>query len=329
MFCNALEMKMKDFLFRHSAASGIPAPFEVPRIAAIGVFDGVHSGHQEIIRSAATVAENRSAIPLALSFSPHPRQLLTPGEPPQLLLPENERIKRLCRAGAKECAFINFTHAVASLEPEEFLQALAENTLFRIAGICVGEHWKFGRNGSGDGKILHEFCAKHNWIYRGIPELCVDGEIVSSTALRRAAVAGDLEKFRRFCGSEVTLYGKVVHGFAIAGSELDAPTANLECDTAVPVPDGVYAGSTIVDGTIFPAAVNIGFAPTFGGSARRVEIHLIGFSGTLYGKTLAVKLHRFIRPERKFATPAELKTQIAADITEIFRIEKQSSGGNG
>ncbi len=320
MFCNILEMKMKDFLFRHCASSGTPAPFEIPRIAAIGVFDGVHSGHQEIIRSAATVAENCSAIPLALSFSPHPRQLLTPGEPPQLLLPENERIKHLIHAGAQECAFINFTSSVAALEPEEFLQALAGNTLFRISGICVGEHWKFGRNGSGNGKILQEFCARHNWIYRGIPELCIDGEIVSSTALRRAAVTGDLEKFHRFCGSELTLYGKVVHGFAIAGSKLAAPTANLECDTAVPVPDGVYAGSTTVDGKVFPAAVNIGFAPTFGGSIRRVEIHLIGFTGMLYGKTLAVKLHRFIRPERMFATPEELKKQIAADVAEISRI---------
>lgn len=311
---------MKDFLMLHSAKSGIIAPFATPRIVAVGVFDGVHHGHQEIIRKAAETAEIKGAIPLALSFTPHPRQLLAPDAPPMLLLPEAERIKRLFRAGAKECAFIDFTAQVAQLEPEDFLQHLAANKLFRIAGICVGKHWRFGKNGSGDGRILQEFCRRHNWIFHGIPELCIDGEVVSSTALRRAAAAGDLEKFHRFCGTELMLAGKVIHGFAIAGSRLDAPTANLACTNNIPVPDGVYAGSAKIAGKIFPAAVNIGIAPTFNGSERRVEIHLIGFDGDLYGKDLTVKLHKFIRPERRFATPNELKKQIAADIAEISAI---------
>ena len=308
---------MKDFFILHSSGAGSVAPAAFPRIVAIGVFDGVHRGHQEIIRTAAEIAADCNAVPLVLSFSPHPRQLLAPDAPPPLLMPENERIKHLYCAGAQESAFINFTPEISGLEPEVFLQTLADNRLFRIAGICVGEHWKFGRNGSGDGRLLRDFCGKNHWICRGIPEISVDGEIISSTALRTAVSAGELEKYRLYSGREYTLYGRVVHGFAIAGEKLHAPTANLECDAGCLVPDGVYAGSAAVDGKTFPAAVNIGFAPTFGGAKRRVEIHLIGFSGTLYDRHLAVKLHKFIRPERCFVSPDELKKQIAADIAEI------------
>ncbi len=308
---------MKDFLTLHSSESGSVAPAAIPRIVAIGVFDGVHRGHQKIIRTAAEIAADRNAVPLVLSFSPHPRQLLVPDAPPPLLMPENERIRYLYRAGAQESAFINFTPEISGLEPEVFLQTLADNSLFRIAGICVGEHWKFGRNGCGDGRLLRDFCEKNQWLYCGVPEICIDGEIISSTALRTAVSAGELDKFRLYSGREYTLYGKVVHGFAIAGEKLHAPTANLGCDAGVLAPDGVYAGSAAVDGKIFPAAVNIGFAPTFGGTQRRVEIHLIGFAGTLYGENLAVELHKFIRPERHFDTPEELKKQIAADIAEI------------
>ena len=258
------------------------------------------------------------AVPLALSFTPHPRQLLTPEHTPPLLVSESARIRMLYAAGAQETAFIDFTPEVASLAPEDFLQALADNPLFKIAGICVGEHWRFGKCGSGDGKILAEFCRRQHWSYSGIPEVECDGEIVSSTAMRRAAAAGELEKFHRLAGYPLTLSGVVEHGFAIAGSKLSAPTANLHCRYGILPPDGVYAGSAGVDGKIYPAAVNIGIAPTFQGNIRRVEVHLIGFFGTLYGKELAVSLHRFIRPERRFASPDELRQQIASDIKNII-----------
>ncbi|MBR2345863.1 MAG: adenylyltransferase/cytidyltransferase family protein [Lentisphaeria bacterium] len=308
---------MKDFLKFHAAKNGKTAPFELPRIVAAGVFDGVHPGHREIIRKAAERAAEVHAVVLALSFTPHPRQLLCPGNPPRLLISENERIGKLYDAGAQETAFIDFTPEVAALAPGDFLEELAGNGHFKVAGICVGEHWRFGKCGSGDGQVLANFCRELGWTYDGVPELEYDGEIVSSTAIRNAALTGDLEKFRRLAGDDLTLTGVVEHGFAIAGTKLSAPTANLQCRYGVVPPDGVYAGSAGVDGQNYPAAVNIGFAPTFNGLQRRIEVHLIGYSGVLYDRELTVKLYRFIRPERRFDSPDELKIQIASDIKDV------------
>ena len=311
---------MKDFLIHHSAVTGVCAAFDVPRIVAVGVFDVVHRGHVEIIRRAAERAAETGAVPAALSFSPHPRQLLTPDEPPQLLLPETERVNRLYAAGAGECAFINFTPEVAAWSPEKFLEHLADNGCFRVSGICVGKLWRFGSRGMGNGGVLAQFCEKHHWSYDAVTELECDGEIVSATAIRRAAGAGDLEKVKRLSGRALTLYGTVIRGFHIAGTALSAPTANLLCSAGVVPPDGVYAGSAEIGGTVYPAAVNIGISPTFGGSERRTEVHLIGFDGDLYGRELAVSLHKFIRSERQFASPEELKLQISADIAEIKKV---------
>jgi len=309
--------QMKDFLIHHTSSSGVCAAFDTPRIVAAGVFDVVHRGHVEIIRRAAARAADSGAVPVALSFIPHPRQLLTPDDAPQLLLPEQERVKRLYEAGAKECAFINFTAEVASWSPEKFLSHLADNGCFSVAGICVGKLWRFGSRGAGNSEVLADFCARHHWSYDGVTELALDGEIVSATAIRRAAGAGELDKVKLLSGRALTLYGTVTAGFQIAGTKLNAPTANLRCIAGVIPPDGVYAGGAAVDGKIYPAAVNIGFSPTFGGAERRVEVHLTGFDDNLYGRELAVELYKFIRPERKFASPDELKQQIAMDIAAI------------
>ncbi|MCI5779376.1 MAG: riboflavin biosynthesis protein RibF [Lentisphaeria bacterium] len=315
---------MKDFLQFHTAASGVCAAADRPRIVAAGVFDGVHLGHRAIVRAAKDAAAKRDAIPAAVSFTPHPRCVFAPDQAPALLMPEAERVRRLRLAGAAETAFIVFDREVAMWTPEEFLEHLAANRCFRIAGICVGEHWRFGRDGSGDGAVLERFCAERNWSCNRIPEVESDGEIVSSSGIRRAAAAGDLAKVRRLTGSPLTLYGRIVHGFQVAGTELAAPTANLELTAGVMPPDGVYAGQVALDGAVFPAAVNLGFAPTFHRTRRRIEIHLVGFSGTLYGRELAVELLAFLRPEREFSSPAELKRQIAADIARVVAVRENN-----
>ena len=311
---------MRNFLIRHRAASGTPAAAPVPRFAAIGVFDGVHLGHRRIVGRAAEKAAETGAVPLALSFTPHPRQILSPETAPELLMPESVRAAELLAAGARETAFIRFDAAVAALEPEEFLRALAENDAFRIAGICVGSRWRFGRGGKGGGAELARFCAARGWEFVPVPELEIDGETVSSSAVRAAAHEGDIAKVRRLTGGFPTLYGRVARGFHVAGPELAAPTANLEPTAGVLPPDGVYAGSAEADGAVWPAAVNIGLSPTFDRKVRRVEVHLIGYSGQLYGRELAVELRRFIRGERKFADPEALKEQIAADVRAVTKI---------
>ena len=250
-------------------------------IAAIGVFDGVHTGHRKIIEAAAALARAHSCRVLALSFSPHPRALLRPDHRPELLISECERCRQLLAAGADLCGFINFTSEAAALAPEAFLEKLRDHAPVDICGITVGKNWRFGRNGSGDRHTLEKFCAANNWHLTTVQELELDGRTVSSTAIRAAISAGFLPLAIKMLGRNITLDGVVVHGYQIAGSKLAAPTANLEVAYGVLPPDGVYSGRCRIDGTFYPAAVNIGVAPTFGNQQRRTEIHLLDYSGSL------------------------------------------------
>lgn len=286
-------------------------------IAAIGVFDGVHIGHRKIIEAASTLAAQHDCRVLALSFSPHPRALLCPDQPPELLVSESTRISLLRDAGAEVCGFINFTREAAALSPEEFLLKLRDETPFEICGITVGSNWRFGKHGSGNRQTLEKFCSGNHWALAAVKEVELEGRTVSSTAIRSAIAAGFLPLAIKMLGRNIPLTGTVAHGFQIAGSKLAAPTANLEVKFGVLPPDGVYSGQCSVDGKNYPAAVNIGIAPTFGNDLRRVEIHLLDFSGSLYGRELTVELNRFLRPERRFDSPEELKAQIAADIAVI------------
>lgn len=283
-------------------------------IAAVGVFDGVHPGHRAIINAARRRADECGAGVLALTFIPHPRKLLDEKNAPPLLVSEAKRVELLLEAGADCCGYIDFTPGSAALEPLDFLAALRDNGIFELAGICVGENWRFGRMGRGNKEVLAGFCAANNWSLDTVKELELDGVTISSTAIRQALSAGDLDYASRLWGVPVELTGIVERGFQIAGSKLSAPTANLKTDYLLPLPFGVYSGKTDVDGKTYTAVLNIGVAPTFGHDLCRVEMHLLDFSGDLYGRNLTVRLSKFIRKERKFSSPEELKTQIAADI---------------
>lgn len=293
-------------------------------VAAIGVFDGVHLGHREIIASACKRAGQTGAKVAAISFSPHPRALLCPDNPPDLLVSERDRIELLHQAGADICGFINFTHDAANLPPEEFLQQLKNNDLIQISGICVGSRWRFGAGGRGNKDVLEKFCNENNWSLDAVNELTYRKETISSTAIRSAIAAGNLTDAAAMLGRGVSLSGKVVHGYRIAGSKLNAPTANLQPDSGILPPDGVYSAAAIFDNMSFPAVINIGIAPTFGNNERRVEVHLIGFTGSLYDKKLTVVLYRFLRKEQTFPSPDELKKQIAKDIEAV----KEDNGLN-
>lgn len=283
-------------------------------ICAVGVFDGVHPGHRAIIAAARKRADGCDAGVMALTFIPHPRKLLDAKNAPPLLVSETKRVELLLEAGADCCGYIDFTPESAALEPLEFLSALRDNGIFEVCGICVGEKWRFGKMGKGDRMVLADFCAENDWTLDTVKELTLDGITISSTAIRQALAAGDVDYASRLWGCPVEVNGIVEHGFRIAGSKLAAPTANLQTAYLLPLPFGVYSGKAALDGKIYPAVLNIGTAPTFGHGLRRVEIHLLDFTGDLYGRELTVKLLRFIRPERKFASPDELKKQIVADI---------------
>ena len=294
---------------------GLPAG--VPKLViAFGVFDGVHPGHRLIVAETCKLARERGAVGAAVTFVPHPRTVVgKPGDAPELLVSVEERLDRLTACGAAVTGIIDFTPEFGALEPEDFLAGLLRRRDFRTAGICVGEDWRFGRKGRGDAALLREFCAANGLGFKAVKRLKYGAEDISSSAVRTLIRQGKLDAARGMLGSAPRLAGTVRRGFRIAGSVLDAPTANLELQYGVLPPDGVYAGSAEVGGRRFPAVMNIGFAPTYGVNERRIEIHLPGFSGDLYDAFLTVELLGFLRPERKFDSPGALKEQIVLDIS--------------
>ena len=287
-----------------------------PVVAGFGVFDGVHPGHRLIIREAAALASQLGALTAAITFVPHPRTVIPGAEVPELLLSIPERLKQLRLAGAQLTGIIDFTPAFAALEPEVFLEQLLELPQITLAGICVGEDWRFGKKGMGDSALLENFCRKKGLLFRALPRLYCGKVNISSSAIRSLAAQGDLDGAAELLGRPLSLTGKVVRGFQVAGKELAAPTANLALDHGLSVPDGVYAGAVLRQGKLHAAVLNIGVAPTYDVKIRRVEVHLLDFKAELYGENLEVRLLKYLRPERKFPSPAELREQIQKDIAE-------------
>ena len=291
-----------------------------PVVLGIGVFDGVHPGHRKIVAELLEMGRKLDAVPVAVTFFPHPREILCPASPPRLLLPPDERVRRLHAAGAEKVEIIEFSAEAASTSPEVFLdELLAAHRAVR--GICVGEHWRFGCGGSGDTKFLADALARRGIAFVAVPEVRIGGVIVSSSAIREAVAAGNISGAAEMLGELPCLFGEVEAGTGVAGSRLRAPTANLRVDFGVLPPNGVYAGWVEFDGNRFAAVTNIGFSPTFGGTAkRRVESHLIGFSGDLYGMRLVVQMAAFIRGERAFGKVEYLERQIRADREKTLEL---------
>lgn len=285
--------------------------------AAIGVFDGVHLGHRAILAETVRIAAAIGATPVAVTFDPHPRAVLRPEEPPTLLVPLEERLRLLREAGAAEVRVIDFTPEFARLAPEEFLMRLPGADI--LGAICVGENWRFGKGGAGNREFLQRYCRENSIVFSASKLVTVDGETVSSTGIRRAIAAGKLALAAAMLGRNYALFGKVEYGYHAATEKLDCPTANLAVEGGVLPPDGVYAAAVRLENRLYPAAVNIGFAPTFGWSEhkRRVEVHMLDFTGKIYGAPMSVELLSHLREERMFAGPEELKEQIGRDIATI------------
>ena len=287
-------------------------------IYALGYFDGVHLGHQAILRAVREMAAATGAAPAVITFAPHPRAVLRPEEPPLLLMPQGKRFEILRNAGFL-CWVIHFTREFASQSPEEFLADLLHLDGCELAGVCVGENWRFGKGGKGDRAFLNEYCSTHKIPFSAVPLVEVRGMTVSSSSIRTAAANGRLADASAMLGRSFRLYGKVVHGYRDASAKLSCPTANLEISGGLLPPDGVYIAAVTLNNKRYPAAVNIGFSPTFKREkqARRVEVHVLDFSGSLYCEELEVEVLAHLREERIFGSPAELKEQIDRDLARI------------
>lgn len=295
----------------------LPEFRQLPAVVALGVFDGVHNGHRQIIRKLGELSSEPGIVRIAVTFHPHPRAVL--GTPPELLMDLEERIETLHSAGVDAVGVIKFDSSLSVAMPEDFLTQLIGE--LNVKGMCVGQNWRFGRRGAGDAGVVANFAAAHGINFLPCPELEQDGRVISSSWIRELISNGNLAKAVELSGRYPQISGSVAHGNKVAGQLLLAPTANIEYSSGIIPPNGVYAAwAKLENKTTAMAAVNIGVAPTFAVGVRRIEAHLLDYSENIYGQKIKLSLVTKIRDERSFNSPEELRTQIGLDISNIRSI---------
>lgn len=294
-------------------------------VIALGTFDGLHLGHTDVINTAKNYAE-RSGLKLAVfTFSNHPLALIRPDLVPVRIISAEEKIKLLESFGVDYLINIPFTEDFAALSPDEFLDRLA---CFNYRCLVVGENFTYGFLGSGKTETLERSGRKNGFDVIVRPLVKMNGNVVSSTGIRNLIQAGHIEYANRMLGRAYAITGKIVHGEQ-RGRKLGFPTANIELlhgEMAVPAP-GVYAVTASIEGGIYEGMGNIGNNPTFNDVEHvRLEVNLFNCSGDLYGKTMSVQFHKYIRAEKKFSGVEELCRQIEEDkkaIKTYFLNKKQ------
>lgn len=291
-----------------------PGPRKV--CLAIGVFDGVHLGHQQIIRQTIADARQHGGLALVVTFDQHPSAIVAPEKVPPLIYSPSQKLRTIEALGADALLMLRFDRAFSQQTGEVFLRRLARD-LGRIQSICVGADFVFGHKRSGNVTLLQALGGELSFTVHGIAAVSLDGQIVSSTRIRDALRGGDIDGAGQMLGRAYSLAAKVVAGDKL-GSKLGFPTANLDTTGFVLPSNGVYAAHATVSGQTHRAVLNIGQRPTLHQPTPqlRVEVHLLDFTGNLYGEEMEVTFAARLRDEQKFASLDALKTQITRDITE-------------
>ncbi len=302
------------------AAALQPAPR--PVCAAIGVFDGVHLGHQRVLHQILTDAAQHQAVSVVITFDRHPNAVVRPDHVPPLIYPLDKKLEVIASLGIEAAYVIRFDKAFSQIPGEQFVRGLARD--FRqINSICVGDGFMFGARRSGNVALLRQLGPELGFTLRALPDVELDGQSVSSTRIREAVRAGDFTLAGRMLARPYALRGAVIRGQAL-GRKLGFPTANLEITGLLTPPPGVYAAEAQFAATRYRAAVNIGHRPTVHSADPQlhVEAHLLDFDGDLYGQALELVFLKKIREEKKFPTPAALRAQIAEDVKQARLLNK-------
>ena len=283
-------------------------------VLSVGNFDGLHLGHQKILRQLIESAQAEQAIAGVITFDPHPLKVLRPGQAPPMVETIGQRLERFAAIGLDAALVLRFDRALAALSPEEFVRGVLVEEL-KTAAVLVGQNFRFGHRQEGNVKTLAELGRRFGFSVQIVDPVLIDGEFVSSTGVRNAVAEGRVAHAARLLGRPFALTGEIVHG-AGRGSTLLFPTLNLAPEEELLPKVGVYATETRVDGRLYRSATNVGFRPTFDGTLLGVESHLFDFSREVTQGRLELRFWERLRDERKFAGPAELRAQIAADLRE-------------
>jgi riboflavin kinase/FMN adenylyltransferase len=285
-------------------------------VVTIGVFDGVHRGHQQIIGHAVRRARESGLSSVVVTFDPHPAEVVRPGSHPAVLTSSRRKAELVEELGADALCVLPFTVDFSRLSAEQFVHDVLVEHL-HAATVVVGENFRFGHRAAGDIVLLTSLGTRFGFSVENSP-LLADGETTfSSTYVRACVAAGDVESAARALGRDHRVEGVVVRGDQ-RGRELGFPTANLETHPYAAVPaDGIYAGWLVRGKERLRAAISIGTNPTFSGRERRVEAYVLDFSGDLYGDHVALDFAAHLRPTWHFDTTDALVEQIHHDVAQV------------
>lgn len=287
---------------------------------AIGFFDGVHLGHQQIIRQTTADARQHEAVALVITFDRHPNSVVAPARVPPLIYSLPQKVRAIEALGTQALLLIHFDKAFSEQPGEAFIRGLA-NQLSGILSVCVGANFGFGHKRGGNVELLKKLGEELNFAVHGMAAVSLDGEAVSSTRIREAISAGDLDAASQMLGRPYSLAGTVIRGDRL-GHQIGFPTANLDAAGRALPPNGVYAVHAEVIGagnsSSHRGVMNIGIRPTVNDPEpqRRVEVHLLDFQGELYGEEIELTFVEKLRDERKFPSLDALREQIGRDIRE-------------
>lgn len=294
-------------------------------VIALGMFDGVHMGHSRLLDKAIDIAQRECLKPMVYTFSNHPSSIFA--TPPKYLLTRKESLKRINNAGIDSIVMDDFTEALCRTEPEAFVDMLISR--FSMKAAVVGLNYTFGNGGCASSGDLQELGYKKGFTVDVIPDVIYDGELVSSTGIRKLVEQGCMERANHMLGTPYSIEGCVVHGKRI-GHILGFPTANIDTQTLkdhVLPKNGVYVTTTHIDDdeTTCFSITNVGTNPTVGGTKLAIETHIFDLSESLYNKSIRIDFLHYIRGQMKFSDSASLTAQINSDIAAAKEYFEHSS----
>lgn len=279
-------------------------------IIAIGNFDGVHLGHQKVLRFLSRTAKKESLYPLVLTFSPHPEKILG-RKRTRMIQTLEQRAREVGKFGIKIVLVVPFNKKFRNLPSRDFVEKVVVKTL-GVKAVVVGRDFRFGKNRKGNVSLLRRLASRYKYRVYSVPPVKKSGKTVSSSLIRILLERGEVEKAKTFLGRTYEIEGDVVKGKS-RGKILGFPTANIETRNEI-VPDGIYITTTRVGREAFPSLTNVGSRPTFGEKETSVESYIIDFNRNLYGKKIRINFIKKLRDERKFKAEDDLARQIQKDL---------------
>lgn len=300
-------------------------PIDTPSVLALGMFDGVHTGHAWLLRTAREWGTLENLPVVVCTFLKHPMALLKPEAAPIMLSTVAERAARMAQLQVDRVAVLRFDLELMNMPPESFVQLLVNR--YNPRHVVIGFNYSFGQGGKGDAKLLKEMGKRLGFEVHVVSPVQVDDQTVSSTRVRQLLEQGDVEQAARLLERPYSVAGRVVHGKEL-GRKLGFPTANVSIPKGKALPDfGIYVARVKIRQGVYPAVVSLGYHPTVPEGDITLEAHLLNWSGDLYGQRMRVKFLKRIRPEVKFDSVDALKEQIASDVRtarSYFRIRREN-----